>query len=162
MSLEKYPLLKKTIGNLWLFRSEGVHPAWVDDLTLPIVGFDAFLEFVDGTFIQISPCEVTLGPDKYPSLGLSLQICTSAALRFTSNGGHLVEAVPLIEAAPFLPFSIVRIDECDPIGDGAVSQYSLVTNNGRCITFRHIFPPMTLGMSVDVIPTKPEPLRDSA
>ena len=161
-------LLEKTVRAIWLFRSEGVHPAWVDDLTLPIVGFDAFLELDNGDLIQISPCEMNLGPDRYPGLGLALQPCTSDALHFVSPGGHTVEAVPLAEAAPFLPFSIVGIEESDPLGEDTVSQYSLATSNGRLVTFRHIFPPMTLGMRVEAIggtpnnSFKPKPLRGSA
>jgi hypothetical protein len=161
-------LLEKTVRTIWLFRSEGVHPAWVDDFTLPIVGFDAFLEFVDGDLVQISPCEVDLGPDKYPGLGLALQPCTSEALHFISSGGHIVQAVPLAEASPFLPFSIVRIEQSDPLGEDTVSQYSLVTHNGWLVTFRHMFPPMTLGMQVEVMggtpnnSFKPKPLRGSA
>ena len=161
-------LLDKAVRTIWIFRSEGVHPAWVDDLTLPIVGFDAFLEFADGDLIQISPCEVDLGPDRYPGLGLALQPCTSKALQFISPGGHTVEAVPLVEAVPFTPFSIVGIEESDPLGEDTVNQYSLATNNGRRVIFRHMFPPMTLGMHVEVIggtpnnSFKPKPLRGSA
>jgi hypothetical protein len=160
-------LLGKTVLTIWLFRSEGVHPAWVDDLTLPIVGFDAFLEFADGDLIKISPCEVDMGPDGYPSLGLDLQPWTSEALHFLSPSGHAIEAVPLEEAALFTPFSIVGVEESDPLGQDTVSQYSLATSNGRRIAFRHIFPPMTLGMCIDVMggtpnnSFNPKPLRGS-
>lgn len=166
--MESSLLLGKIVRAIWLFRSEGVHPAWVDDLTLPIVCFDAFLEFADGDLIQISPCEMGRGPDRYPGLGLALQPCTSEALHFISPGGHSVEAVPLAEAAPFLPFSIAGVEESDPLGEGTVSQYSLVTSNDRQVTFRHMFPPMTLGMHVEVAGVtpnnsfKPTPLRGSA
>jgi hypothetical protein len=148
-------LLGKVVRTIWLFRSEGVHPAWVDNLTLPIAGFDALLEFADDSFVKISPCEVDLGPDRYPGLGLALQHCTSEALRFISHSGHTVEAVPLVEAAALVPFSIAGIEESDPIGEDTVSQYLLTTNNGRVVTFRHMFPPMTLGIDVEIMDGTP-------
>ena len=166
--MEASLLLGKTVRAIWLFRSDGVHPAWVGELTLPIVGFDAVLEFADGDLIRITPCEVDWGPDRYPGLGLALQPCTTEALHFISPSGHIVEAVPLAEAAPFLPFSIAGIKESDPLGEDTVSQYSLVTGNGWQVTFRHMFPPMTLGMHVEIMggtpnnSFKPNPLRGSA
>ena len=155
--MEASPLLGKTVRSIWIFRSDGVHPAWVGELTLPIVGFDAFLEFADGDLVQISPCEVDLGPDRYPGLGLALQPCTIEALHFISPGGHAVEAVPLAEAASFLPFSIAGIEESDPLGEDTVSQYSLATGNGWQVTLRHMFPPMTLGMHVEIMGGTPKP-----
>ena len=166
--MEASLLFGKAVRNIWIFRSDGVHPAWVGELTLPIVGFDAFLELADGDLIQISPCEVDLGPDRYPGLGLALQSCASEALHFVAPSGHTVEAVPLAEATPFLPFSIVEIEESDPLGEDTVSQYSLATDNGWKVTFRHMFPPMTLGMHVEIMggtpnnSFKPNPLRGSA
>ena len=166
--MEASQLLKKSVRAIWLFRSEGVHPAWVDELTLPIVGFDAFLELADGDLIKISPCEMDLGPDRYPGLGLILEPCTTKELQFTSPGGHTTEAVPLAEAASFLPFFIVGIEESDPLGEDTVSQISLETSNGWLVTLRHIFPPMTLGMHVEGTggtpnnSFKPNPLRRSA
>jgi hypothetical protein len=153
--VEASRLLGKVIRNIWIFRSEGVHPAWVDNLTLPIVGFDALLEFADESFIKISPCEVDLGPDRYPGLGLALQHCTSEALSFISHSGHIVDAVLLAEAAALVPFSIARIEESDPLGEDTASQYSLTTNNGHLVTFRHMFPPMTLGMDVEIMDGTP-------
>ena len=166
--MEASLLLGKAVRNIWLFRSAGVHPAWVGELTLPIVGFDAFLELTDGELIQISPCEVNLGPDRYPGLGLALQPCAAEALQFVAPSGRSVEAVPLAEVTPFLPFSIAEIEESDPLGEDTVSQYSLATDNGWRVILRHIFPPMTLGMHVEILDGtpnnsfKPNPLRGSA
>ena len=153
--MEASLLLGKVVRTIWLFRSEGVHPAWVDNLTLPIVGLDALLELTDDSLIKISPCEVDLGPDRYPGLGLALQHCTSEALRFISHSGHIVEAVPLIEAATLVPFCIAGIEESDPLGEDTASQYLLTTNNGRLVTFRHMFPPMTLGIDVGIMDGTP-------
>lgn len=144
-------LLGRTVAAVWLFRSEGVHPAWVDELTLPIAAFAAFLQFDDGDLVRISPCEVDLGADHYPALGLAVQRCTSEALRFVLPGDYCLEAVALAEAAPLLPFSIVAIEPTDPLGEGTASQYALLTSNGRQLTFRHMLPPMTLGMQLGLV-----------
>jgi len=125
-----------------------VHPAWIDTNTLPIVAFDAFLEFADGDLVRISPCEVDLSPERYPALGLAVQPCNRDSLKFLPGQGQTVEAVELEETMPFMPFVITGIDESDPLGEDTINQYSLSGGSDRVITFRHIMPPMTLGIAV--------------
>jgi hypothetical protein len=142
-------MLGKVVRTVWIFRSEGVHPAWIDRHTLPIVAFDSFLEFSDGALVRISPCEVGMGANSYPTLGLELQPCTLGALHFLSRSGRRVDATALEEASPFTPFAVAGIEASDPLGQGTTTQYSLTTGNGHRVTFRHIFPPLTLGIEVE-------------
>lgn len=145
-----YPalLISRIVHRIWVFRASGVHSAWVDDLTLPIVAYAAFLEFSDGELVRINPSELKMWPDRYSGLNLELESSSPSALRLSYSKDQCIDAVPLEEVLPFLPFSILRIDESDPVGDGLVSQYALTTSNGQRIVFRHIMPPTTLGIEV--------------
>jgi hypothetical protein len=153
--VERAWLLDQPVVAIWIFRSDGVHPAWVDALTLPITGSSAFLEMADGIVLQIRPCEVNLAPDRYPGLGLALERVTAEALQLTSHAGGVINAVPLAEAADVLPFSVIAVETSDPLGEDTVSQIRLDTSTGCVVTFRHIFPPITLGMRVDVAGGRP-------
>lgn len=138
----------RTVQAVLAFRTNGVHPAWVSELTLPIVAYAAFLEFENGELVRIDPCEVDLRPERYSGLGLELGKCSRSSLRsFYSDSQH-VDAMPLEETLSFSPFTIDRIEESDPMGDGLVSQYVLTTGKGKRITFRHILPPTMLGIEV--------------
>lgn len=145
-----YPALLtgRTIHRVLVFRADDVDAAWVNELTLPIVAFSAFLELSDGEFVRISPCEVEL-PERYPALGLELKTCTPAALRYLRTDGQAVDAIPLEEAISGSPSTITGIEASDPLGHDAVSQYSIVTDTGLRLVFRHMMPPMTLGVRVD-------------
>lgn len=140
--------LGRTINQIWIFRTSLLHPAWIDANTLPIVAVHAFLEFGDGTIAKVSPCEINLSPDKYPSLGLELHVVERAALQF-SHGDRIIRAVPLSEAASFLPFVVAGVECSDPLEEGAVSQYLLRASGGQIVILRHIMPPITLGISVE-------------
>lgn len=149
LSVHYSPLLVgRTVHRILVFRASGVHPAWVDDLTLPIVAYAAFLEFSDGELVRINPSEFNMWPNRYSGLNLELESSSPSALRFSYSKDQCIDAVPLEEVRPFLPFSILRIDESDPVGDGLVSQYALTTSNGQRIVFRHIMPPTMLGIEV--------------
>jgi len=142
-------LLTKTAANIWVYRFDAVHPAWVDDNTLPIVASTGFIEFVNGDLVEIGPCEVNLEPDRYPSLGLEFLPSTEESLRTLLSNGQVVDAIPLVDATPLMPFVITQIEASDPLGEEAISQYTLISRSGGRITFRHIMPPMTLGIRVD-------------
>jgi hypothetical protein len=145
--MEPRSLVGKTLRAVRVFRSDGVHPAWVDANTLPIVASDAFLEFADGELVRISPCEVDL-PDRYPALGLELQCCGCESMRIVAAGGDTFEAIPLEEAIGLMPFFVAGIETSNPLGDEVVSQVALADGNRRLV-FRHIMPPMSLGIRVD-------------
>ena len=132
---------------LWAFRSEGVHPAWIDTNTLPIVAFTVFLEFAEGDLYKIEPCEIEL-PERYPALGLELRATTREAFQYRYQGGELVDAVSVEEALAVLPFVIEILEESDPMGEDVSTQYCLVGNDAQSIVIRHIKPPMTLGLEV--------------
>jgi hypothetical protein len=139
-------LVGRSIRNLWAFRLNGVHPAWIDANTFPIAAGDAVIELSDGNFVKISPCEVSLGPDRYPALGLEAQPCSERELRFRSANGEIVEAEQLVESASLVQFHISRVDALDPLGEGQATQYSFHADDGDLIEIRHMMPPMTLGI----------------
>ena len=131
-------LVGKTIKAVRTYATEPVHPAWVNELTTPIATSAAFLEFESGEFAQISPCEVRIENETYPSLGLELELFSSDPSQF-----------PLLPcAADFVPFLVSNVEESDPLGEGATSQIHLIGGRERGVVFRHIMPPMTLGILV--------------
>jgi hypothetical protein len=148
--MEVDSLLGKTLESVWVFPSAPIHPAWVGELTTPINSWDSFLQFSDGEIVQLSPCEVDLSEDKYPSLGLTLNACTREAMKATYPDGQTIDAVALEEARAVLPANISSVEETDPLGEGVTTQYSLAGVGWRII-FRHIMPPMSLGIRIDVV-----------
>jgi len=50
-------------------------------------------------------------------------------------------------ASAVLPFVVHSFAEADPMGEGVVSEVVATDARGRTILFRHIFPPMTLGLA---------------
>ncbi|WP_165967445.1 hypothetical protein [Luteimonas aestuarii] len=73
---------------------------------------------------------------------------------------------PLVEAADLLPFTVSQFKESDPLGEGAISEVVLLSPDGSQLLFRHLMPPMTLGIEVTgQAPNnsfKPTPLRGAA
>jgi hypothetical protein len=145
---------------------EPVHPAWIDGNTTPLATSAVVLELSDGGLVMLAPCEVYLDPDKYPSLGLSLERCDPEALQWVRNG-KTYSMRPFAGAAGLLPFSVSKVVESDPLGEGALSEVLLVGPLGQLL-FRHIMPPMSLGIEVmqaGQAPNKsfkPMPLRGTA
>ena len=90
--MEAKSLTGRTLKAVWLFPSDPVHSAWVNELTTPIVAYDAFLELADDVLLQLSACEVALDEEKYPSLGLELRESSPTALRVIQANGHVTEA----------------------------------------------------------------------
>ena len=145
---------------------EPVHPAWIDGNTTPIATSMAVLELSDGSLVMLAPCEVHLDPDKYPSLGLSVEKCDTGALQWVRDG-KTYSMNPLADAAGLMPFPVAQVVESDPLGEGALSEVMLVGPLGQLL-FRHIMPPMSLGIEVTEsgqAPNnsfKPTPLRGAA
>ncbi len=79
--MEAISLIGRTLKAVWLFPSGPVHPAWVNELTTPIVAYDAFLELADDVVLRLDACEVVLDEERYPSLGLELRVSSPVALR---------------------------------------------------------------------------------
>ena len=148
--MEVSSLTGKSLKAIWLFPSGPVHPAWVNELTTPVVAHDAFMELSDGTLLQVDACEVTLDQEKYPSLGLELRESSRAALRILQSGGNVTEAQRLQEALDVLPALISSVEQSDPLEEGAISQYVIVLGEVGRIIFRHIMPPITLGIDVQL------------
>lgn len=141
-------LTGKVLERVWMFPAGPVHPAWVDEFTTPMNTWEAFLEFADGEFLSICPCEVQVAQDRYPALGLALRMCTPEAMTMKYSSGEVVATVPLDEVSGFLPAAICSVEASDPLGEDTPTQYA-ISGVGWRIIFRHISPPMTLGIGVE-------------
>lgn len=143
-------LIGKTLKAIWIFPSDPVHSAWVSELTTLIVTSQAFLEFSDGALLQVDACEVERDPREYPALGLELHATSRTALRRPRSDGTLIEALPFKQGLALLPAPISSVEVSDPLEEGAISQLDVVLGQGGRIIFRHILPPLTLGIEVHV------------
>lgn len=157
-----------TIEAIHTFACEPVHPAWIDENTTPIATAMAVLELSTGRLLRIAPCEVALDPGQYPALGLEVTECDATALQWQAPSGKSYTMQPLGAEAASLPFTVQSVAESDPLGEGTVSEVSFSGIGGSRLVFRHIMPPMTLGIAV-VLPGqapnnsfKPTPLRGAA
>lgn len=139
-------LIGKTIKRILVFRGE-VHPAWVDENTLPIAAWSAFVEVQSGELFRVSATEVDLGPSRYPALGLKLEACFESELELKLPQGAL-HAEDLSEAAGLLPITVHSVEQSDPMGEDTVTQYSILGTHDQHLVLRHIMPPTTLGISV--------------
>ena len=157
-----------TIEAIHTFACEPVHPAWVDEHTTPFAASLAVLQLSDGRLLLVAPSEVELNPGKYPSLGLEVSECDAGAFQWQSPSGETYFMRPLSAAAALLPFSVQSAEESDPLGEGALSEIALTSSSGSRLAFRHIMPPMTLGIDLaqpGQAPNnsfKPKPLRGPA
>jgi hypothetical protein len=136
----------RIVQSIYSFECNPVHPAWVNELTTTFATSSAFLEMADGQLIQVYACEVVLDPEDFPSLGLCLDECMNQAMSVVRSWGVTDNATPLAGAIPMLPFKIFRVEQSDPMGEGAISEFRLYNDSSRFILFRHIFPPTTLGI----------------
>ena len=165
MLVETQSLVGKVVLEILTPVCEPVHPAWVNEHTTPVATSMAVLRLADGELIQVAPCEVEIELGKYPSLGLSVKPCDSSVLQWI-RGGKTYSMGALVEAAGLLPFTVSQFQESDPLGEGAVSEVVLFGSDGSRLLFRHIMPPMTLGVDVTgQAPNnsfKPTPLRGAA
>ena len=158
----------KTLERVFAFPSGPVHPAWVNELTTPIVTWAAYLDLGSVDVVHVDACEIVVDAEKYPSLGLSFAPVSRNVLRRTYQDGGVAVAEELREAAELLPARICAVVESDPLGGGCVSECILQLEGGGHILFRHIFPPETLGIAVEKHgrapnnSSKPTPLRGAA
>lgn len=118
-------LIGKIIQSVWTYPCEPVHVAWLNELTTKIATSSAFLELAGGELIQVAPCEVGLSGERYPSLGLALEFCSRESARVVHPSGKVLDIEPLTEAGVVLPLLVVRVEQSDPLQEGAVSQVSL-------------------------------------
>ena len=150
MLVENLSLANRTIAKILTPTCEPVHPAWIGELTTPLATTIAVLQLADGELLMVAPCEVKLDPDQYPSLGLSIQTCDSSALQWVRDGKtYTMNSLP--EGLGLLPLLVMQVEEADPLGEGVVSEIVLVGQDGSRVLFRHIFPPMTLGIEMNSV-----------
>lgn len=145
--MDSASLSNRTITGILTPLCEPVHPAWVNEHTTPIATSMAVLQLEEGTLLMISPCEVELEGEKYPALGLAIEKCDASALQWVRDG-KTYSMSPLKAAEALLPFLVLRVDESDPLDEGPVSEISLAGKRDSRVLFRHIMPPMTLGIDV--------------
>lgn len=139
----------KTITSILSPACHSVHPAWINELTTPIAISKAVLQFSDGGLALVAPCEVEVETSRYPSLGLAISKCNKDALTWQAPNGETFSMQPLALAIAVLPLSVVRAESSDPLGEGTVSQVVLVGAFNVRVVFRHIMPPMTLGIALE-------------
>jgi len=142
-----FSLNDQTIEAIYTYASAPVHPAWINEQTTPVATSAAVLKLTGGQLVSIDPCEVQIEEGKYPSLGLEFSKCDASALRFQTASGEVIAMQPLELASAFLPFHVNSVAQSDPLQEGAVSEYLLIGPGGARIVFRHIMPPMTLGIA---------------
>lgn len=147
--MELNTLIGKTLNAVLVYPSGPPHPAWKDETTPDIVSFSSFLELSTGELIEVSPCEVDLENEKYPSLGLKVSKSENDSTRLTYQDGKSVEAIPIAELIALLPQKIVRVENSDPLMEGAISQYKFHLSNNHSVSVRHTMPPMTIGVAID-------------
>jgi hypothetical protein len=140
-------LANRTITGILTPLCESVHPAWINEHTTPIATSAAVLQLDNGELVMVVPCEVQLEAETYPALDLSVQECDPSELQWMRDG-KTYSMSPLGASASSLPFLITRVSESDPLDEGPVSEILLFADNGSRLLFRHIMPPMTLGIDV--------------
>jgi hypothetical protein len=150
--METSSLVGKVIQEVWAHTPTPVSPAWVSEITTPIATCVAFIELGDGGLIRVYPCEVHMEGQRYPSLGLKLQSCTRDSMGVVELNGQQREAQAVAELKGVLPLVVSSTEESDPLGEGVVSEIKLSGDGSRFVLFRHIMPPMTLGISVSSVP----------
>ncbi|WP_130410881.1 hypothetical protein [Fluviicoccus keumensis] len=150
--METSYLLGKTIQNIFTYPLKKPGPAWQNELTTSLCTDMVFLELSDGVLVGVEPCEVSIDGERYPALGLALELCERNATRLPQSDGQVIDIVSLNEAAPILPLKVIGISESDPMGEGAISQIRIEGVALSGITIRHIMPPITLGIIVESAP----------
>ena len=167
MLVDTSSLINTSIREILTPLCEPVHPAWIDKHTTSIATSMAVLRLSDDKLVLLAPCEVQLETERYPSLGLSIKICGPSTLQWVRNG-KIYSMIPLTQAAKLLPFRVHQAEQSDPLGEGTASEIVLVESSGSRLLFRHIMPPMTLGIELaesGQAPNnsfKPTPLRGAA
>lgn len=139
-------LIGRKLESIRAHLSGEIHSAWPTEVTPNIRATIVFLDFSDAGVVAISPCEVDLPGERYPSLGLKLEMCISSSCR--QPDGREVEATLISELSDMLPGAVIKIEESDPLSEGAISQYEIKLDSGDSIFVQHIMPPMTLGISL--------------
>ncbi|MEH6543007.1 MAG: hypothetical protein V7721_03605 [Porticoccaceae bacterium] len=146
--METESLIGRVLDSVLVYPCGPVHPAWADDSTPSINSWKVFLTFSDGTVCNIEPCEVELSEERYPSLGLRIEEYRNESTDSVQSDGSVIKTVSVKEANELLPQVVTRVQESDPLEEGAISQYTFTIGNSASIVIRHIMPPMTLGVLV--------------
>lgn len=147
--METRDLVGKTIVAVACCPLLEMNAAWVTALTPAVCTYVVFLELAGGDVVVVSPCEVALDGERYPALGLSLDICDRSEMLVPPRDGIAPEVIALGIAGPLLPLEVERCVESDLHGEGVVSQIRIEGTSSGALVLRHIMPPMTLGVIVE-------------
>jgi len=145
--MESYSLVGRTLESVMIYPMWEIHPAWVNEDTLPINTWSVFLFFAGNEIIQIEACEINI-PDQFPALGLSINEFTNTSTTYKGMSGKSVEAVSVKESEAILPGKVTRVTESDPLGEDVTTQYTFEIAEPSEIWIRHIMPPMTIGLLI--------------
>jgi len=126
------------------YRNTEIHPAWKEDSTPNISTQYVYLDLSCGTLYQVSPCEISLSPNSYPSLSLSVCKLERENCYLTFANGKKTQPVELLGLTSNELISRVSIS--DPMGEGCATEYCLDLESSKSIIIRHIMPPMMLGL----------------
>jgi hypothetical protein len=146
--VELSSLVGKTVQEVRAFPGALAHPAWIDELTTPIVTSAAFIQLSDGQLLRVDPCEVESRTGGYPELGLSITAVGADAFRMDFGNKKSLFAQPVGVVAPLLPFEILSAQESDPLVERGAIEFRLGARNSDLLILRHIMPPMTLVIEV--------------
>jgi len=117
---------------------EKVYPAWQDEINEGfLICYDINLLFQGQESYSVKPCEVDI-IDRYPGLGLMLE-----------DVDKLESSIPFNITG--LPLRVSEIVQSDHLGEDVINQYVFVLENGANLVIRHVFPPMTLGINVELV-----------
>lgn len=95
-----------------------------------------------GTLYQVSPCEISLSPNSYPSLSLSVCKLERQNCYLTFANGKKTQPVELLGLTSNEVVS--RLSISDSMGEGYATEYCLDLESSKSIIIRHIMPPMML------------------
>jgi hypothetical protein len=146
--VELASLVGKVAQEVRAFPGGVVHPAWMDELTTPIITSAAFIQLGDGLLVRVDPCEVESVTGGYPDLGLSLTAVGAESLRRDIGGKNSQFAQPVGAVAPILPLEIFNAEVSDPLLERGAIEFRLSNRSGDVLVLRHIMPPITLGIEV--------------
>ncbi len=128
---------KRLIGIRTGRTHDAVHPAWKDKTNDEfLICFAVELVFDDEPTLTILPCEVEIS-GRYPGLGLEV-----------SEGKIQEHSFPY--ETDDLHSKILNIRQADYLGEGVENQMEFTFENGNVLVIRHVFPPMTLGIKIEI------------
>ena len=143
-----HQLVNQKLCGVMFYACRPVHAAWAEKSTPDICSQYVFLSLENDRLLRVSPVEVTLSKDSYPSLGLNLSEISRENLKLDWKNSSVSEPVHLDNPLINFPQKILSVTAFDPLGEGTESGYQLTLANSIKVIVRHIMPPMMLGLEI--------------